>query len=249
MGEITRLENGNGDIERFGATVHITDQLIENFEDRGRRAARLLLVTLSETSYSPVIVGEPTNIDVTNIYRGGGDGESIDLADEATLALEEFISADVPGAKRIRLNSLRTGYRGMARTLFPGIRDSQKYRDAFEDSFVGRAIEQDIRIESAQEGLDIIRMAPRKLTGLRLSDHNRFSLPREEQKHDLITDEGRLMTVISSKRLGSSRVEYFLGNNPTHQVLRARGGRPPFSTIVSEISDRVTKLRTRHSQH
>ncbi|HEY1645585.1 MAG TPA: hypothetical protein VGF75_04360 [Candidatus Saccharimonadales bacterium] len=53
-GELARR---NDSIQGFDPAAEISNALVGNFEDRGRKAAQLVVATLTESPYSPTIEG------------------------------------------------------------------------------------------------------------------------------------------------------------------------------------------------
>lgn len=241
--------NGEGTIERFGATTKLTDALATNYTDRGRKAASLLMATLTETPYMPEVDGQDFSVEVSNVYRGFGDESEVnspDTVEEAAAALAEFVTADVPGADRIKLETYKTGYGKILSSLLPGRRDPSGLRAAFDEGFVESSRRSGIELKGPTQGLKIIRRAPEKLEGLRLSSHNLGGLSSRTQTHEMVTIAGRVVTIWSSEGYGlNSKISYYMSTDTNN--IRLRGGRAPRPTEIHDIGRRAVSLRTNSS--
>lgn len=243
MSNIERLRAADGSIEAYGASTKLNEELESNFVERGRTAAALLALTLSETPYRPVIDGRRFEIEVSNVYRDGRheEADTKDTVLVARDALEEFVHADVPGTKRIGLDSYRTRYKPMLRRLTPGIRTGETLHRIFDESLVEAARDDyELPLESAEEAFKIIHEAPKRLEALRLTDH--YGSRYRDSMHDAVTSDGRMIQVRSIGRGDFMGIGYAL---PRRQ--EDRRVTPPRPYVASQISDRVIYLRTKHT--
>lgn len=242
MGSLEVPNGANGSIERFGASTKINDELLANFTDRGRMAAALVLVTLTETPYTPVIDGRQFEVEVSNRFHGYGDDSvaTPDTVDEAREALAEFMAADVPGSKRVGLETYKTRYTDLLDDVLPGRKTPKAQRYAFDEALVETARKREVQVASPHQALEIITRAPKRISVLRLTT----DIPRyggETSSNEAVTEDGRMVRVVTYKRntLGGWSYEKYL---PT--AIRNRGGSAPGSRIVSDIERRVLDLRT-----
>lgn len=252
MNEIVQRPNANGQIEAYCASEKLTDSITANFAERGRLAARLLVVTLTETPYTPTIGRVQYEVPVTNRYSGEGveEGEELsvtDTVDEARIALAEFVSAPVPDADRLRLRRYKTRYTKMLDELTPSWRTDALYKNTFNESFVQSARSRGVNIPSPRVGELIIKGAPTTLQALSLEGHASGYLASRTQKHDAVTRDGRIVTVYTREKYSTNTIEHFLATNV--ELLNSdRGGRAPGSTIAHKIEERVVNLRSRSSK-
>ena len=147
--DLQHRTNGEGVMERFGASTKITDALTGNYTDRGQKVAGLLLATLTETPYTPVVNGQEFGVEVSNIYQGYGSetgGEVPDTVEEATAVLAEFMSADIPGADKLKLETYKTGYKKILGGLVPKRWDTDVLRRAFEQGFVESSRQRGVQV-------------------------------------------------------------------------------------------------------
>lgn len=242
MGSLEVPNGANGSIERFGATTKINDELLANFTDRGRMAAALVLVTLTETPYTPVIDGRQFAVEVSNRYVGAGDDEADtpDTVDEAREALAEFLAADVPGSKRHKLAVYKTNYNTLLDEVLPERKTPASQKAAFDEALVESARSRDIQVTSPRQALEIVRRAPKRVALLRLTTYEPeyyFSVA----SNDAVTEHGHIITTNTSKRSSLSGTMY---NHYLPTSIQKRGGRAPGSRIVSDIEQRVIGLRT-----
>lgn len=246
--ELQPMVGFDGRIERFGASQKINDELISNFQSRGRQAAGLLIATLTETPFAPELDGQAFSVEVSNRYRGAGagEGEGEDTVVQAAEALAEFTTAKVPGAKKVSLDTFKTNYDDIFDDLAPNRRTPSDQKQAFQQAFVAGANGRGVPITSYGQGVEIISAAPKKVGGLLLSSRDRYGLSDYGvQTHDFVTEHGRMLNVVSDRRHGLLGVYYdwYLPKDVSR-----RGGRAPGSTIVSEISNRVIHLATRSTR-
>lgn len=252
MNDIVRRQTSGGQIEVYNASQKLTEQTERNLEERGTLASQLLVASLTESPYTPVIGGVRYGLEVSNRYVGQGAGDEADggvpdTVDEARIALAEFISAKVPGARRLHLPSYSTQYSYIWRCLKPGLRATSQYKDAFEEAFVESSRRSGVEIPSPEVGKKIIKGAPRKIRALAFSDHRAgYSYEGVGQRHDAVTEAGHIVTVYSRRSFMQPYVSRFFTAN-VHS-LGSRGGRAPGSTIPRRIEKRVIDLRTRHTK-
>src|SRR3989338_8342991 len=111
MNELMPRINANGDVEVYGASTKLTEQLSGNFADRGRLAATLLIANLTESPYTPEIDDEHFAVEVSNVFHNPSDPEdktAKDTVEVAREALAEFIVAPVPGSRPLSLHRFKT---------------------------------------------------------------------------------------------------------------------------------------------
>ena len=240
MGELERFHSGAA-IERFGMSTAMADQLDRNFVDRGQQMAALVMATLTETPYKPTIGTTTYGVDIYSKH----DEMSPDLVVEAREAVAEAERARAPGmAKGSILTTFKTGYEGIAYDLHAKRKDGGRNKKALNDTMVESVRSQGVLIPDAATAYEIIAHAPKKITGLELTRH----LPGyigDSSTNRLITTGGHEMDYLVKKEyllLGSSYSDV-LSKSP-----RNRGGRPPRSTIVSDIRRRMVELRTKKSE-
>lgn len=159
--------------------------------------AKLLIAALTETPYQPRVENEHYAIEVSNRYvgSGAGDGVGLDTVTDARNVLEEFLSAVVPGAPKIRLERYKTRYTSMWAALAPGRRDHGDYWRVFYESLVEEARRNGLPLRKPQHGADIIERAPRTVDALRLGDYD-ITQHKLRQLHDAVTSYGHLITVL-----------------------------------------------------
>lgn len=246
MGSLELPQPVNGSIEVYGATQKINDTLTENFAKRGRMAGELVLATLTETPYHPAIDGIGFGIEVSNVYEGYGDDEAAtkDTVDEARDALAEFLTADVPGSRRVGLESYPTRYLSLLRDVAPTRRTPKVHTAAFEEALVETSRSKGIQVAGPGQAIEIIRRAPKYIELLRLTGN----VPRhfdEPLLVDAVTLQGRIVNTRVVKRLSIFKDYYQVG---MPEDIKSRGGRAPGSTIARRIEDRVVDLRTRRTK-
>ncbi len=245
MSDIERVPNFEGLPELYGASAKIDDAMVRNFEQRGAEAASLVIATLTETPYQPEIGGTVYGIEVSNVFRGYGDdtAATTDTVDEARTALDEFLSAKVPGSKRVELEAYPTKYKGLLKGLAPDRRTPGTHRDAFEQTMVDTLRQREVPVPDPSTAFEIVLRAPRWIHLLRLDGR----LPRyidDIRRVDGVTEEGHIVNVEVVKRIGFGiSYSYDLPKKVAH-----RGGRAPRSTIVHDIEERVVDLRTRKTK-
>lgn len=251
MNEIVQSQTTGGQMEVYGATRKLNESITANYEERGRYAANLLVASLTETPHTPVIDGVRYEITVSNKYIGVGveEGEENDVpdtVDEARIALHEFLAAKTPGASRLNLRTYRTNYGSLWSELKPSRRDNEAYKHAFDEAFVESARAVNVPLASPKAGELVIASAPKKLYALPLSGHS-STYSSGQERHDAITEDGRLITVFSSKKYYNSPVRHWLAGN-VRTLSQNRRGRAPGSTIARQIEDRVISLRSRSTK-
>lgn len=236
----------NGSIEKFGATRKLTDELIGNYSDRGNMLANLVQVTLTESPYTPILDGTRFEKIVSNRFSGYGDDDAptSDTVDEAREVLAEFISADVDGARKFKLETFSTNYVKLMKGVLPKRGSSKSQINAFEESVVENSRRKGIEIASPAQAIEIIRQAPKSLDLLRLTDFVPTSSYRNEV-NEAVTVDGRMVTTISSKTIALFGTYY---DNFLPKSISKRGGRAPGSTIVHQIQRRIIDLRTKHTK-
>lgn len=240
------VPNGSaGTLERFGATAHLSDELTKNYQEHGIRAAKLVVATLTESPYAPTIDGQTFDIPVTNTYtgRGADEAEGEDTVITARTALREYLNADVPGTKKIKLRSLDAGYSQLLDDVLPRRRTPRPFRSAFEEAMVDTLRSKyNLPVTSPAQALEIVNRAPRKLSVLRL-DALRSDSGRQDYTLDAVTEQGR---IVSARIFNKSYDGHLIMGMP--EKITNRGGRAPGSTIVRTIKERVTELRTAHTR-
>lgn len=243
MGELEISQGANGHIEVYGASAKINDQLVANFHERGQMVSRLVIATLTESPYTPVIDGQEFGVEVSNVYKGYGDDDAPakDTVIEAKEALAEFLQADVPGSRRIGLDSYRTRYGKLLGSVLPGLRTTKPHRDAFDEALVESTRARGVELASPAQALEIVKRAPKTISLFRLSNPYCQHL-RKWEYGEAVTENGRIVTV--GKR------EYTLGvfTYAMPQEIHRRGGIAPIPGIVRDIERRVLDLRTGHTK-
>lgn len=242
MNNIELPRGANGSVERFGATTKLQDELLTNYTDRGTTAAGLVLATLTETPYAPTINGTTFEHEVSNRYLGYGDkaDHSPDTVEEAKEVLAEFLSADVDGTKKIKLDTFSTNYVTILKKYLPERRASKAHRDAFEESLVESTRRKGIEVASPQDALEIIRNAPKAIRVLRFSNNVPLTTSQVEV-NEAVSEDGRMLKTYTSKTiglLGTYYADYLSGK------VSNRGGRAPGSTVSHQIQRRIIDLRT-----
>ncbi len=252
MNDIVRRQTSSGQIEVYDASQKLTDETTANFEERGRFAADLLIATLTETPYTPVIDGVRYEVPVANRYMGvgveeGEEQEVTDTVDEARVALAEFLAAKVPGSRSIRLRRYKTKYQKIYDDLSASGRAERPYQSAFDEAFVESARRKQVDLSSPQVGKLIIARAPHVLYALPLEERDGRYTASNRQRHDAITEAGRLITVISYQEYSGRPIKHYL-SQVSRNLSTERRGRAPGSTISHKIEERVVDLRTRHTK-
>lgn len=242
MNNIELPRGADGSVERFGATTKLQDELLSNYADRGTTAAGLVLATLTETPYAPTINGTTFKHEVSNRYSGYGDeaDQSPDTVEEAKEVLAEFLSADVDGTKKIKLDTFSTNYVGILKKYLPERSASKAHKDAFDESLVESARRKGIEVASPQDALEIIRKAPKELRVLRFS-HSEPATTSHIEVNEAISEDGRMLNTYTRKTIGVLGTYYtnYLSGNVSN-----RGGMAPGSTVSHRIQRRVIDLRT-----
>lgn len=244
MGNLQVPNGGNGGIEVYGASTKINEEILSNYATRGEDAARLVIATLTESPYTPTIDGTRFEVEVSNVYRGGGEDmpDGPDTVVEARDALSEFLNAEVPGAKRLRLLALKTDYGKILKDLSPERKANSSQRGAFNEALVERVRRYNVAVSSPEQALMIVAGAPKWLELLKLTDDTP-SYSGRTVSNEAVTADGRMVTTHSIRKSSLSTPWDVLPTN-----VRTRGGKAPGSGIVSTIERRVLDLRTKHTR-
>lgn len=243
--ELERPRNGDGAIEFFGASQKITSELERNFVSRGEIAARLMLAVLTETPFRPIIDGQEYAIEVSNVFSPSGEEGVEGVSDTVLLAktaLHEFVEAEVPGAKTVRLGKYRTRYPKLLRQVAPSPGfTSARLQSVYDEAMIEAARAKGVDLKEPRHSEQIVALAPRKIVGLRSGSGI---------SSELVTTDGHVLSLDHETELpffsSEIRTVYFLADEVDR--LSLRGGRAPRANIARTIEDRVVELRTKHSR-
>lgn len=243
MSDIIPVRQG-GDMVAYNPAGDIGDQIASNFQQRGERAAQLVVAALTETAgFAPVVDGREFSRDVIDgPWRHPDETGPYPTVVEARDVLAGYVRARVSGADDLQLATLPTRYRQIARILWPGWREDSAYTAAFEAGLQQQAGHMGIELANAGQAREILRRAPRSVAGLPMSDHRGGYT--SDNTHDFVTAGGHLLQVFSSKEWRKDP-EYFLATAP--DSLYTRGGKAPEPGIGRRIARRVTELRSNSS--
>jgi hypothetical protein len=132
-----------GYMQPMNAGEEIHNTLMQNWENRGRKAAILTVASLAESAYRPVIDGIAFGIevgdipDLTKLTPEGIIPSAPSTTRVAANTIQEYLSAEVPGVQSTRLELLWTKYGQTLKALTPSFRTPSPQSDAFEGCFVG----------------------------------------------------------------------------------------------------------------
>lgn len=243
MGDMVPIRQG-GDMMSYNPAGDIANQLALNYRRRGEAGALLAVAALTETAgFNPVVDGREFGMDVVEgPWRHPDDTGPHPTIEEARNVLAEYVKAPVDGADRLKLTTLPTFYREIAKGLWPGRRTPAAHAAAFNEGLLEQAALMGVGLDNPNQASAIIRRAPRGVVGLLLS--NRRPTAYGEDNHDFVTVGGHLLRAYSDHRRGE--IEYYLASSPNQ--LSSRGGRAPDRGIGGVISRRVVQLRTASSR-
>jgi len=250
-GEITPLDGWRNELSMSDPAALIDGVLIGNFAGRGESAAKLVVASLTESSYEPTIGGTRFGIKVSERFLPSDyeyadvmpqDDETTDTVDIAAQVLRDLIDARVSGSRRLYLDTYRTHYRGLLRRLKPGLRTSGPHLAAFEESFVYSLRSRDVPVRNPGQGYALVTHAPRSISGLRLSDTSKYD---RGSRHDMVTSDGRLVR-LDGKQDIFSPPKYWLPTDTGE--IDFRGGSAPSLSTVHRLQARAIALRTARTE-
>lgn len=234
----------NGEVERFGTTAKIVDKLTVALVDRGRKAADVVQVALTESPLKATMPdGREISVDVSNVYndgKGGPDAE--DTVVTAIKAYAETVSAKVPGARDMPQPVFDTRYSSMWNTFYPTKGDPEEFWLAFQQGLVESLTRKGIDIHSTAEAIAVINQAPTKIKGI-LVDVDPGGGGNNHGDGFMLTTQGHMVQVVGYR-------EYAYNIRPFNwdlsSTVRNRSGKAPGSTIATKVVDVVTNYRTAH---
>jgi len=241
---LTLTVSKNGGVERFGTTAKIVDKLTVALVDRGRKAADVVWVALTESPLKATMPdGREISVDVSNVYndgKGGPDAE--DTVITGIKAYAETVSAKVPGARDMPQPVFDTRYSSMWNTFYPTKGDPEEFWLAFQQGLVESLTRKGIDIHSTAEAIAVINQAPSKLKGILVDVPSGVNGNTFDTGY-MLTTQGHMVKVEGNRRYGYNINQFEWDLSPS---VRFREGKAPGSTIATKVVDVVTNYRTDH---
>ncbi len=142
----------------------------EAYRQRGRLAARVLLIATVETPTRQIHDGESTHF-LSHVDEGARQRSARLVEVFSQLSQVRVRDSSIPWRRGARLNIVTTtptSYRYMHGKLRPNRHTTPQFLDMFEEGYLEEAERWQLSVENSREGQGIIRAAPKKIRGVRV---------------------------------------------------------------------------------